>query len=128
MNNKKYHVNTKFTYIFTESIEQLFKCFLSYDILSKIDSNEYPYQLNVDDSKGYSLEWKHPSKFHMTVQYGERIDGCNFKSLTKKITSINHKKVDSLISLKYSFYVNITNQSTFLIIDIESEKNDNKDT
>ena len=124
MNKSKYHVSTKFKYTFTENIDQLYECFFSSDVLSKIDPLEYPYELIVENSKTYSLEWKHPTQFHITLQYSDRIDEHNYKSITKKLTAINHKKVDSFISLKFSFFVNTTNHLTYLIIDIECEKTD----
>lgn len=109
MNKSKYHVSTKFKYTFTENIDQLYECF---------------FELIVENSKTYSLEWKHPTQFHITLRYSDRIDEHNYKSITKKLTAINHKKVDSFISLKYSFFVNTTNHLTYLIIDIECEKTD----
>ena len=108
MNKSKYHVSTKFKYTFTENIDQLYEWFFSSDVLSKIDPLEYPYELIVENSKTYSLEWKHPTQFHITLQYSDRIDEHNYKSITKK----------------YSFFVNTTNHLTYLIIDIECEKTD----
>ena len=54
MNKSKYHVSTKFKYTFTENIDQLYECFFSSDVLSKIDPLEYPYELIVENSKTYS--------------------------------------------------------------------------
>ena len=74
MNKSKYHVSTKFKYTFTENIDQLYECFFSSDVLSKSDPLEYPYELIVENSKTYSLEWKHPTQFHITLQYSARTD------------------------------------------------------
>ena len=43
MNKDKYHVSTKFKYIFTENIDQLYECFISSEVLSKINPLEYPF-------------------------------------------------------------------------------------
>lgn len=60
--------------------------------------------------------------FQYEVTYGESKENCNCKTITKYITELNGKTVPSKLAIKYHFYSNSSNNSTFFTLEIEYDK------
>ena len=127
MIKQKQLIKKSFTYVFDESIDQIYKCFLHLKLLMKIRPPEHPYSIieikNESVNLMYYVRWEEPSPFELTMQFMKTEEEDTYKILTKQIIAINRKKIDDPLIMKYKFYANTSNNSTIMIHSIRcSEK------
>ena len=60
----------------------------------------------------------------MSVEYESALDEPNYKSITKNIKEINNKTINTVLRIKYSFYNNTSENSTYFVALVEYEKKD----
>lgn len=127
MIKQKKLIKKSFTYVFDESIEQIYKCFLHLKLLMKIRPSDHPYTIieikNESNNVKYFVRWEKPFPFELTMELIKTEEEHTYKILTKQIIAINKRKIEDPLIMKYKFYANTSNNSTMMIHSIRcSEK------
>ena len=83
MIKQKQLIKKSFTYVFDESIDQIYKCFLHLKLLMKIRPPEHPYSIieikNESVNLMYYVRWEEPSPFELTMQFMKTEEDDTYK-------------------------------------------------
>lgn len=122
--NQKLQVKQSVSYSFTEDIDIVYKNFFQLIYQKMLNKNGLSYE--IIDQEGvtadeinseYTLMLK-KINLKLKLVTVEKLDRGDFKSVTKKIVEVNNRSITSNLFVKYNFYANTFDNSTFFVIEI----------